>query len=610
MVQLQSILFPDSHVCQVEELYFHRYNQIQETERIDFDGYFNLFYIEKRKKYTQIEELSLQLTLYGYKELILVHDGTDIKTLTLSSTERRSYSVEFPYENVNTGAFWFALIRAPSIDEPFISGSYITEKMWNPVHIGIDICTFRREAYVQRNLQQLKERILDNRELEVSEHVTVYVIDNGKTMSHIDTIKELQNTSEGKIHILENKNAGGAGGFTRGMMEVLQAKKRKEAPFTHVLLMDDDAVVEPDALVRIYGFLVTVREEWKNITLGGTMLREDFPYMLFCAGEWWKNGTIVRPEMNLDIRDREMATTQYLTETGNETERYSGWWCCCYSLETVREDNLPIPLFIHYDDIEFGVRNKNQGIVFLNGVGVWHKGFELLFSGANMYYDTRNNLMQIALHQKKGKKQCAARFYLKMLTVATIRMRYKDAELIYRGLRDFLKGPEWLHEQEPEQLNNEIRGLTYQMKILEGWKDELTEDEVLALQRQIAARMERFSLEEIIKKKTVKKKATLLHYLTLNGWLLPTDSEKITLTLSTDSPFSTFRKRKIACYEPVSGRMFLTQKSYKKFLRLVTIYWKSFWLFLFKLGPAIRDYKEHMSSVTNQRRWEEYLEEK
>lgn len=81
---------------------------------------------------------------------------------------------------------------------------------------------------MQRNLQQLKERILDNRELEVSEHVTVYVIDNGKTLSHIDTIKALQNTSEGKIHILENKNAGGAGGFTRGMMEVLQAKNGRK----------------------------------------------------------------------------------------------------------------------------------------------------------------------------------------------------------------------------------------------------------------------------------------------------------------------------------------------------------------------------------------------
>ena len=108
-----------------------------------------------------------------------------------------------------------------------------------------------------------------------------------------------------------------------------------------IALLDDDAVVEPDALVRIYGFLATVREEWKNITLGGTMLREDFPYMLFCAGEWWKNGTIVRPEMNLDIRDREMATTQYLTETGNETERLFRLVCCLLiRLETVREDNF------------------------------------------------------------------------------------------------------------------------------------------------------------------------------------------------------------------------------------------------------------------------------
>ena len=49
MIQLQSILFPSSNVCQVEELYFHRYDQAQKGERIDFDGYFNLFYIEKRK---------------------------------------------------------------------------------------------------------------------------------------------------------------------------------------------------------------------------------------------------------------------------------------------------------------------------------------------------------------------------------------------------------------------------------------------------------------------------------------------------------------------------------------------------------------------------------
>lgn len=609
MVQLQSILFPDSKVCQVEELYFHRYDQAQENERIDFDGYFNLFYIEKRKKYTKIEELSLDVTLYGYKELILVHDGNDIKTLALSPQENKRYMVELPYQEVNTGVFWFALIRDLAIQDPCVSGAYITNKTWNSVYIGIDICTFRREAYIQKNLSQLKERILDNNKLEVSERVAICVIDNGNTLNKIDSLQELQKTSAGEIRILQNKNAGGAGGFTRGMIEILRARNCEETPFTHVLLMDDDAVVEPDAIVRIYGFLSTVREEWRNITLGGTMLREDFPYMLFCAGEWWENGSIVRPEMNLDIRNREAAVSPYLTETGKERERYSGWWCCCYSLETVREDNLPIPLFIHYDDIEFGIRNKNQGVVFLNGVGVWHKGFELLFSGTNIYYDTRNGLMQIALHQEPGIKRCAARYYLKLLTVALIRMRYKDAELVFRGFQDFLKGPKWLYAQDPELLNNEIRGLTYQMKTLEYLKDELTSEEISVLQQQITARMENFSLEEIIKKKTEREKATFLHYLTLNGWLLPADADKIALTLSTDSPFSTFRKRKVACYEPASGKLFLTKKSYKKLVWFGKIYWKSFWMFLFQMGAAIRDYREHMSDITNQKAWEEYLKD-
>lgn len=607
MIRLQSVLLPDIHVCKVDELYCHRYGAAQGDGRIDYDGYFNLFYIEKWKKYTRIDDLSLELTVLGYRELILMHDGKAIQTISLEQKESATYLAEFPYSKVQNGVFWFALIPDPEAKDFCVSGSYVTSKAWNQVNIGVDICTYRRESYVQRNLMQLKERILDNRELEVSEHVSVYVIDNGKTLKDIDTLQQIRKSSNGKIHILENKNAGGAGGFTRGMIEILRAKKEQCIPFTHVLLMDDDAVVEPDALVRIYGFLATVREEWKNITLGGTMLREDFPYMLFCAGEWWENGLIKRPEMNLDIRDRSVATCPYLTETGHEKDRYSGWWCCCYSLETVREDNLPIPLFIHHDDIEFGVRNREQGIAFLNGVGVWHKGFELLFSGANMYYDTRNNLMQMALHQEQGIRSCAFRFYFKMLTVALIRMRYHDAELIFQGLQDFLKGPKWLHAQEPEQLNNEIRSRSYRMKKPEEWNDVLSEKELESVKKQIAERMEHFSLEEIIKKKTEKKKATLFHLITLNGWLLPADSDPITVTLTTDSPFSTFRKKKIACYEPASERMFITEKSYRKLFILFTIYWKSFRMLLFKLGPAVRDYQEHMAGVTRLEAWEEYL---
>ena len=45
-MRLQNIRFPEPDICREEELYFHR-----NGEWIDFNGYFNLFYIEKRKKY-------------------------------------------------------------------------------------------------------------------------------------------------------------------------------------------------------------------------------------------------------------------------------------------------------------------------------------------------------------------------------------------------------------------------------------------------------------------------------------------------------------------------------------------------------------------------------
>ena len=47
------------------------------------------------------------------------------------------------------------------------------------------------------------------------------------------------------------------------------------------------------------------------------------------------------------------------------------------SLNLVRPDNLPIPLFLHHDDIEFGIRNQKAGIVFLNGLAYGIRGLNL-----------------------------------------------------------------------------------------------------------------------------------------------------------------------------------------------------------------------------------------
>ena len=48
-MRLQTIVSPTENVCNIPEMYFHRTGN-----RVDYDGYFNLFYIEKRKYYTEL----------------------------------------------------------------------------------------------------------------------------------------------------------------------------------------------------------------------------------------------------------------------------------------------------------------------------------------------------------------------------------------------------------------------------------------------------------------------------------------------------------------------------------------------------------------------------
>lgn len=595
MTQLQNILFPDKNICTVSELYYHEIGS-----RIDFNGYFNLFYVEKRKKYTNLHSLSLCVRLQGYQELVLVHDGVDLQTITLAPEQNQEYQIRFPYERYQDGCFWFALIKEETASQFHISGFYAggTEReKFRQVTICLDICTYKREVYVARNLRQMKEKLLDKTNLDVAKHIKIYVIDNGNTLKDCKPIQELSSLYADKLSIFPNKNVGGAGGFTRGMVEVLKAKEKEH--FTHVLLMDDDAVIEPDTLVRIYGFLTMLKEKWKTMTIGGAMLREDYPHLLFCAGEWWRDGEIQNPHMHMDLRELKNAAGKSLTEAGHEHDRYSGWWCCCYSLGVVQAANLPMPVFLHHDDIEYGIRNRKNGIVFLNGVGVWHKGPGTVFPGTNIYYDTRNNLIEIALHQKGKKRRAAGRIMFRGLTSAIIRLKYQDVDLVYRGLVDFLKGPIWLYQQNPKKLHEEIRNMACRMYSLDELKEKLPEKEYQSVLSQIAVNEKKIS--------RYGRKSSLIHLVTYNGWLLPADKTGIQVVFPADSPFELFRKEKAVLCEGNGRKVYLTKRDYGKLLKAIGVYIKTAFLLERDFGRAVQDYQKRITEITNQKAWEAYL---
>ncbi|MCD8369896.1 MAG: glycosyltransferase [Clostridiales bacterium] len=602
-IRLQSILLPESGICDVAELYYH-----ENGKAVAFDGYFNLFYIEKRKTYTAIDDVYISLQLQGYREIVLYHDRKRVGTQDLEPPVCREYRIELPYAAYDSGVFWFELVKDVACEERSVSGSYegrIDEQWVRPVNIGIDICTYHREAYIERNLNTLKRRFYDTCELDAGRHRRVYVVDNGQTLGTCEGVHRLVEACGGRVRIIPNRNSGGAGGFTRGMLEILDEKEAQG--LTHVLLMDDDAVIEPDAVVRIYGLVSTLKDEWRGMTVGGAMMREEYPHILFCAGENWENGQIINTSWNLDVRDFANACCSRLTETGHEHDRYSGWWCCCYSLDTVRADNLPLPLFIHHDDIEFGLRNRGQGIVFLNGVGVWHRGAELLFPGANWYYDVRNNLVETALHQDRAPKQTARRIVLKAFVSSLMRLKYKDADLVYRGVTDFLKGPAWLYRQNPEGLNTEIRALSYPMHPVEDLEDRLTEAEYESVCRQIRDYRESLSMETIQAGKRTKKWKKLLSWCTLNGWFLPGIRQEIRVICSTDSPYATFGRNKIVLYEPGSGRAYLLERDYRMLAKVVWLSVKGFVALERGFDAAAASYRMNISKITNRKAWKEYL---
>ena len=79
-VRLQSVLIPHMDICKEEQVFYHRHE-----EMVDFDGYFNLFYIEKRKKYTSIEGIELSIDISGYEKIELMHDRDIIESLPLKN---------------------------------------------------------------------------------------------------------------------------------------------------------------------------------------------------------------------------------------------------------------------------------------------------------------------------------------------------------------------------------------------------------------------------------------------------------------------------------------------------------------------------------------------
>ena len=409
---------------------------------LSLDTYFNAFSCSKFLRWTTLTRAAASLDLAGRFAVSLWANRAGKNVLLSHCAAEDGCTLPFDFSaEPSASRFW---LRLEALGEGcrFTGGRYQADVSPAPVRLAIVICTYRREEYVLRNLSLFTETLLAPSS-PLAGQLEVFVVDNGRTLA------ERFPRQEG-LRLFPNKNLGGSGGFTRGLIEVLA---RREA-FTHVLLMDDDVVIEPNAIEKTVRFLSLLRPEYRDLHVAGGMLDLDRPCVQCEATARWRRGVVQPLKSGLVL-------SQPAALAANEKEEpaeYGGWWYLCMPVSVVREDNLPLPLFIKCDDAEYGLRNIRH-LTALNGVGLWHKGFAAKYAPWLDYYVNRNIMIVDTLHVPAGARRNILRVLLKKMLSYTALGIPEASVFVQEAVRDYLAGPAYFQTVDPEQRHRELRAL-------------------------------------------------------------------------------------------------------------------------------------------------------
>lgn len=605
-MKLQNLLLPKTGICTEEKMYFRRNGSVDFTwdrtdilmfrdASISFDTYFNGCSAEKWFKYTKIKKIQIKLRIEGVfritlmrKEKFMNDDATKFlheEVFGVSGVENE-YTFTFETES-NSGMFCFSLLCL-SESARIISGYY--EGVVEPtdidfVKLGLVICTFKREAFVTKNIKTLTDEFLNCTESGMSENLEIFISDNAGTLNTDGLL------IENKVRVFLNKNTGGAGGFTRGMIEVLNRKDTDH--ITHVLVMDDDVIINADSIYRTFVILSLLKDEYKDAFVGGAMLRLDKQYIQTEAGARWNKGYLVSHKSGLNLLDVDAC----LYNEFEEKAEFNAWWYCAFPVNVISEQNLPLPLFIRGDDVEYGLRNMKH-LILMNGICVWHEPFENKYASSMYYYILRNRLIDNSIHNMKYKRRDFLKDLFEQVGREILYYRYKNADLLLDGVEDFFKGVDWLKEQDGSVLHKDVMARGYKLQDI----------------NELEIPFSYPAYETSCRMEEPKRGKKLLCKLSANGLLLPARKQKdneiipVVVPTFTARPVQFYRVKKALNYDYCSRKGFVTQKSMKQTIRLLIRYERIVWKCRFRYRSLVKQYRVRGGELMDLSFWQGYLD--
>ena len=408
---------------------------------VDFSTYFNALSVNKWKVFAGLKNPKLHLFLKGEGRIKLIglnlDNGVANKNIyevkEFSASEKTEYVFTYPESDDTLCSFEIENLTDGILYEGFYTGEFENDR---EINLSIATTTCKKEKFIKRNVKSLYEKILCGTD-EFKEHFFVHIVDNGNTLQRSDFPE-----SE-SIFFHPNHNTGGAGGFARGMIECMHQEKPKSV--THVLLMDDDVIIEPESIYRTYILLRHLKPEYQKRFISGAMLTMENPVIQhedvgFISEHGFLGPTKRRYDYNflVDVIDNERINPE-------TNDSYAGWWYCCIPIDTIKKNGLPLPLFVRGDDVEYSLRCK-PGFITMNSICVWHMGFDEKINVGMEHYQTYRNLLidqAVSGIVPNTDLMSIVRDFFKN---HIYRLDYDSAEIVVKLIEDFNKGPDFIRE--------------------------------------------------------------------------------------------------------------------------------------------------------------------
>jgi galactofuranosylgalactofuranosylrhamnosyl-N-acetylglucosaminyl-diphospho-decaprenol beta-1,5/1,6-galactofuranosyltransferase len=430
--------------------------RVRSGERLSFGTYFNAFPASYWRRWTVVKDVTLTVELSGRGASVMVYKSMAngrsqrVDSATTGTEAKGTFAFDLSLKPfVDGGWYWYNVVAGDddAVVESAEWSADVPEDRAQHGTTDIAITTMNRPDFCAKLLGQMgaDERLqpyLDT--VMVMEQGTQKVVDSEEFPAAASMLGD-------KLRVIEQGNLGGSGGYARGQLESL-----RKGTATYALMMDDDVVCEPEGIIRAVTFGDLCR---RSTIVGGHMFSLFAKSRLHSFGEvvqpwrfWWM--TPLDGFSDWDLAARNLRSARWLHKRTDVD--FNGWFMCLIPRQVLADVGLSLPLFLKWDDAEFGLRAKDAGYptVTFPGAAVWHVPWTDKNDALDWqaYFHVRNRFVAALLHSPYPRGGRLIRENLNHTIAHLVSMQYSTVEIRHQALEDVLAGPGVLHEMLPTRL--------------------------------------------------------------------------------------------------------------------------------------------------------------